>query len=184
MVISYRGLYLVGRKRDRHVMAVHVVDSAGRSTTLRRSEYVSRGIEPDYKTLPWQEDLSSPKRPSAPILFGFAPDGWRGRILDFQPMRRTARAIAWLECAEIPPSLAPTPPDRRCATSDHRHDCAGLPSLFVEIPLKGAPTLQRCLFPEVPLAQQHWAGTSLLATLHDQLRSTRKNKRTGACPKD
>jgi hypothetical protein len=33
------------------------MDSAGKSTTLRLSEYISRGIEPEYKTLPWQEDV-------------------------------------------------------------------------------------------------------------------------------
>ena len=57
MAVTYRGLYLVGNKRDRHVIAVHAVNSLGRSTTLRLSEYVSRGIQPEYKTLPWQEDV-------------------------------------------------------------------------------------------------------------------------------
>jgi hypothetical protein len=56
MAVTYRGLYLVGNKRDRHVIAVHAVNSLGRSTTLRLSEYVSRGIQPEYKTLPWQVD--------------------------------------------------------------------------------------------------------------------------------
>jgi hypothetical protein len=64
MVVAYRGLYLVGSKRDRHVRAVQIADSAGRSTTLRLSEYISRGIEPDYKTLPWQENVVF--RPAAP----------------------------------------------------------------------------------------------------------------------
>jgi hypothetical protein len=57
MAVTYRGLYLVGNKRDRHVIAVHAENSLGRSTTLRLSEYVSRGIQPEYKTLPWQEDV-------------------------------------------------------------------------------------------------------------------------------
>ena len=57
VMITYRGLYLVGRKRDQRILAVHVVNSAGSSTTLRLREYISRRIEPEYKTLPWQEDL-------------------------------------------------------------------------------------------------------------------------------
>jgi hypothetical protein len=42
------------------------VDSAGRHITVRLSDYVSRGIEPKYKTLPWQADLvvSDPRRKS------------------------------------------------------------------------------------------------------------------------
>jgi hypothetical protein len=57
MAITYRGVYLVGNKRQRRIKAVHIVDSAGRHTTVRLSDYVSRKIEPDYKTLPWQEDV-------------------------------------------------------------------------------------------------------------------------------
>ena len=57
MAVKYRGLYLVGSKRAQRVRAVQIADSAGRSITLRLSEYVSRGIQPEYKTLPWQEDV-------------------------------------------------------------------------------------------------------------------------------
>ena len=65
MAVTYRGLYLVGNKRARRIKAVHVVNSAGRSTTLRLSDYISRQIEPEYKTLPWQEDVlrrANPRR--------------------------------------------------------------------------------------------------------------------------
>jgi hypothetical protein len=57
MAVTYRGLYLVGSKLNRRIRAVHIVNSAGKSITLRLSEYISRGIEPEYKTLPWQEDV-------------------------------------------------------------------------------------------------------------------------------
>jgi len=57
MSVKLRGLYLVGNKRAQRIRAVHTVDSAGRSTTLRLREYVSRGIQPEFTTLPWQEDL-------------------------------------------------------------------------------------------------------------------------------
>jgi hypothetical protein len=57
MAVKYRGLYLVGNKLNRRIRAVHVVDSAGKSATLRLRDYVSCGIEPEYKTLPWQEDV-------------------------------------------------------------------------------------------------------------------------------
>jgi hypothetical protein len=64
MAGTYRGLYLVGNKRARTIRAVQIMDSAGRHTTVRLSDYVSRGIEPEYKALPWQEDLVS--RPADP----------------------------------------------------------------------------------------------------------------------
>jgi hypothetical protein len=57
MAVTYRGLYLVGNKRAKTVRAVQIVDAAGRHTTVRLSEYISRGIEPEHKALPWQEDL-------------------------------------------------------------------------------------------------------------------------------
>jgi hypothetical protein len=65
MAVMYRGLYLVGNKRAGHVIAVHIVDSSGRSTTLRLSEYISRGIEREYKTLPWQIDVVKPADPKS-----------------------------------------------------------------------------------------------------------------------
>ena len=57
MAVTYRGLYLVGNKRVQRIRAVQIVDAAGKSTTLRLSEYISRGIQAEYKTLPWQEDV-------------------------------------------------------------------------------------------------------------------------------
>jgi hypothetical protein len=53
-----RGAYLIGSKRDKRVRAVQIVDCAGNSTTLRLKDYISRKIEPEYKTLPWQQDVT------------------------------------------------------------------------------------------------------------------------------
>jgi hypothetical protein len=55
--VTLRGLYLVGNKRAQRIRAVHTVDSAGRSITLRLREYISRGIQPEFTSLPWQEDV-------------------------------------------------------------------------------------------------------------------------------
>ena len=52
-----RGIYLIGNKLARRVRAVQIVDRAGNSTTLRLRDYISRKIQPNYETLPWQEDL-------------------------------------------------------------------------------------------------------------------------------
>ena len=57
MAGTYRGLYLVGNKRTQRVRAVQIVDPAGRQTTVRISDYISSGVQPEHKTLPWQEDL-------------------------------------------------------------------------------------------------------------------------------
>jgi hypothetical protein len=53
-----RGVYLVGSKRAERVRAVQIVDCAGNSTTLRLKDYLSRKIQPEYKVLPWQEDVA------------------------------------------------------------------------------------------------------------------------------
>jgi hypothetical protein len=53
-----RGAYLIGSKREERVRAVQIVDCAGNSTTLRLKDYISRKIEPEYKTLPWQQDVA------------------------------------------------------------------------------------------------------------------------------
>ena len=66
MAVTYRGLYLVGSKRAQTIRAVQIVDSAGKHTMVRLSDYVLRGIEPKYKTLPWQEDLVSKSADSKP----------------------------------------------------------------------------------------------------------------------
>jgi hypothetical protein len=42
--VTLRGLYLVGNKRAQRIRAVHTVDSAGKSITLRLREYISRGF--------------------------------------------------------------------------------------------------------------------------------------------
>ena len=60
------GVYLIGSKLAEHVRAVQIVDCAGNSTTLRLTDYISRKIEPEYKTLPWQQDaavLSANEKP-------------------------------------------------------------------------------------------------------------------------
>ena len=59
MAGPYRGLYLLGNKRAQTVRAVEIVDPAGRHTTVRLSEYISRGIQPEHKKLRWQEDMCS-----------------------------------------------------------------------------------------------------------------------------
>ncbi len=52
-----RGAYLIGSKHAHRVRAVQIVDCAGNSTTLRLKDYISQKIEPDYKRLPWQQDV-------------------------------------------------------------------------------------------------------------------------------
>jgi hypothetical protein len=53
-----RGVYLIGSKLAQRVRAVQIVDCAGNSTTLRLKDYLSRKIQPEYKVLPWQEDVA------------------------------------------------------------------------------------------------------------------------------
>ena len=53
-----RGAYLIGSKLAQRVRAVQIVDCAGNSTTLRLTDYISQKIEPEYKTLPWQQDVA------------------------------------------------------------------------------------------------------------------------------
>jgi hypothetical protein len=53
-----RGVYLIGSKLAQRVRAVQIVDCAGNSTTLRLKDYMSQKIEPEYKTLPWQQDVA------------------------------------------------------------------------------------------------------------------------------
>jgi hypothetical protein len=53
-----RGVYVIGTKRIQRVRAVQIVDCAGNSTTLRLKDYLSRKIQPEYKVLPWQEDVA------------------------------------------------------------------------------------------------------------------------------
>ena len=53
-----RGVYLIGSKLAQRVSAVQIVDCAGNSTTLRLKDYISQKIGPEYKTLPWQQDVA------------------------------------------------------------------------------------------------------------------------------
>ena len=53
-----RGVYLIGSKLTQRVRAVQIVDCAGNSTTLRLKDYLSRKIQPEYKVLPWQDDVA------------------------------------------------------------------------------------------------------------------------------
>jgi hypothetical protein len=53
-----RGAYLIGSKLAQRVRAVQIVDCAGNCTTLRLKDYISQKIEPEYKTLPWQQDVA------------------------------------------------------------------------------------------------------------------------------
>jgi hypothetical protein len=53
-----RGVYLIGNKVAQRVRAVQIVDCAGNSITLRLKDYLSRRIQPEYKVLPWQEDVA------------------------------------------------------------------------------------------------------------------------------
>ena len=53
-----RGVYLIGSKLAQRVRAVQIVDCAGNSTTLRLKDYMSQKIEPEYKTLPWRQDVA------------------------------------------------------------------------------------------------------------------------------
>jgi hypothetical protein len=54
----YRGLYLVGDKKTGRITYVRVEDNIrGRQDLLPFAVYLARGIEPDHRTLPWQEDI-------------------------------------------------------------------------------------------------------------------------------
>ena len=45
--------------RDARILQrLQIVDCAGNSTTLRLKDYISQKIEPEYKTLPWQQDVA------------------------------------------------------------------------------------------------------------------------------
>ena len=61
----YRGLYLIGDKTTGRITNVRVEENVkGRQESLPFAVYVARGIEPDQRTLPWQEDVNgTPDRP-------------------------------------------------------------------------------------------------------------------------
>ena len=61
----YRGLYLIGDKKTGRITNVQLEDNnRGRQHSLPLAVYLARGIEPDYRTLSWQEDIKdTPARP-------------------------------------------------------------------------------------------------------------------------
>jgi hypothetical protein len=62
---TYRGLYLVGDKAKNHIKTVRVVNPEGNSVPFTLVEYVARRIEPNFRTLPWREDIKI--NPAQPI---------------------------------------------------------------------------------------------------------------------
>jgi hypothetical protein len=60
---EYRGLYLVGDKSAGRIMDVQTVTPDGDSAPLPPLAYVARKIEPNYKTLPWREDVKIRREP-------------------------------------------------------------------------------------------------------------------------
>ena len=59
MASGYRGVFLIGNKAANRITDVQVVDAGGNTIPLPFAEYVARGAEPNYKTLPWQEDVEA-----------------------------------------------------------------------------------------------------------------------------
>lgn len=54
----YRGVYLIGDKKTGRITNVVVEDNIrGRQDSLPFAVYLARAIEPDHRTLPWQEDI-------------------------------------------------------------------------------------------------------------------------------
>jgi hypothetical protein len=60
---EYRGLYLVGDKATGRITDVQTVTPDGDSVPLPLLVYVARRIEPNYKTLPWREDIKIRREP-------------------------------------------------------------------------------------------------------------------------
>jgi len=60
----YRGLYLIGDKKTGRITNVRVEENVkGRQDSLPVAVYLARGIEPDHRTLPWQEDVKGTPDP-------------------------------------------------------------------------------------------------------------------------
>jgi hypothetical protein len=61
----YRGLYLIGDKKTGRITNVQVEDNIKEhQQSLPFAVYLARGIEPDHRALPWQEDIKeTPARP-------------------------------------------------------------------------------------------------------------------------
>ena len=54
----FRGVYLIGDKKTGRITKVQVEDNIrGRQDALPLAVYLARDIEPDHRTLPWQEDM-------------------------------------------------------------------------------------------------------------------------------
>ena len=58
MASNYRGLYKIGDKTTGRVTDIQVVDRGGSSIPLPLVDYVNRGVEPPYQTLPWQGEVA------------------------------------------------------------------------------------------------------------------------------
>ena len=56
MASNYLGVHLIGNKATRKITDVAVVDIGGSTIPLPLVEYINRGVEPPYQTLPWEED--------------------------------------------------------------------------------------------------------------------------------
>ena len=63
---GYKGLYRIGEKRGGRVTDVQVESPGGHSDPLSVAEYLSRGIEPSYMTLPWAGEPSLQPLPETP----------------------------------------------------------------------------------------------------------------------
>jgi hypothetical protein len=61
---DHRGLYLIGDKKTGRITDVRVVDHEGHQQLLPFVVYAARGVEPNYRTLPWQEDIRETASPS------------------------------------------------------------------------------------------------------------------------
>lgn len=91
MASGYRGVFLIGNKAANRITDVQVVDAGGNTIPLPFAEYVARGAEPNYKTLPWQEDVEAKQaepKPQVPSLShvvtyrGAATDNWSAEETD------------------------------------------------------------------------------------------------------
>ncbi len=62
----YRGLFLIGDKKTGRITNVQVEENVrGRRESLPFAVYLARGIEPDHRTLPWQEEVEG--TPDGPV---------------------------------------------------------------------------------------------------------------------
>jgi GNAT superfamily N-acetyltransferase len=71
-ITKYIGKCRVGIKARNLLTGVQVVGVGGNSIPLSLSDYLARGVKPDYATLPWCEDLGN-VRPGGPAPRDFHP---------------------------------------------------------------------------------------------------------------